>query len=152
MGWKQESPTLIQIPALVPNLLLWLETYIVGYGPSLRENQGHALLFIASNLSIPAPWLCAMYRDAGALCIFTEYIPEKNHEFMWDSLSKKKKGSLVSQIRPIFRKMRSPPTPGFYGGVEGGPVPHRWFRSTEEIPPISGSFEKQEDISRAMAP
>lgn len=58
-----------------------------------------------------------MYRDVGNLYIITEYIPGKNLENLWDSLSKQEKSSLVSQLRPIFREMRSLPTPGFYGGV-----------------------------------
>ncbi|OJJ88347.1 uncharacterized protein ASPGLDRAFT_63255 [Aspergillus glaucus CBS 516.65] len=133
---------LYPIPALMPDMLLWLETYILSDTAPLSENEGHALLFIQSNLPTPAPRLCAMYRDAGNLYIITEYIPGKNLENF----------SLVSQLRPIFQEMRSLPTHGFYGGVEGGPVPHhRWFRSTEQNPAITGPFEKEEDFGRAMA-
>lgn len=35
--------------------------YVVKYGPFASENEGHALLFIERNLSIPAPRLYAMY-------------------------------------------------------------------------------------------
>ena len=62
---------------------------------TLSENEGHILLFIESNLSIPTPRLCAMYRDAGNLYIVTEYIPEKDLENLWSSLSKHENDSLA---------------------------------------------------------
>lgn len=43
-------------------LVVIRDLYVVKYGPFVSENEGHALLFLERNLSIPVPRLYAMYR------------------------------------------------------------------------------------------
>ncbi|KAF9884966.1 hypothetical protein FE257_000876 [Aspergillus nanangensis] len=47
--------------------------------------------------------------------------------------------------------MRALPSPGFYGSVNQGPVPHRYFFSREKDPTITGPFQTEEEFGKAIA-
>ncbi|KAJ5702217.1 hypothetical protein N7488_009765 [Penicillium malachiteum] len=46
--------------------------------------------------------------------------------------------------------MRALPPPGFYGGVNGGPVPYRYFWSPEKDPAITGPFQTAEEFAKGI--
>ena len=132
-------------------LVVIRERYVVKYGPLVTENEGHALLFVEKRLNNAAPRLYAMYRDGGTVYIAMEYIPGISLEMAWPSLTEANKHSIVGQLRCIFDQMRALPSPGFYGSVNGGPVPHRYFFSREKDPAITGPFQTEEDFGKAIA-
>lgn len=47
--------------------------------------------------------------------------------------------------------MRALPSPGFYGSVNQGPVPHRYFFSREKDPTVTGPFQTEEEFGSAIA-
>ncbi|KAJ5487713.1 Phosphotransferase enzyme family protein [Penicillium desertorum] len=47
--------------------------------------------------------------------------------------------------------MRALPSSGFYGSINRGPVPHRYFFSREKDPAITGPFQTEEQFGRAIA-
>jgi aminoglycoside phosphotransferase (APT) family kinase protein len=141
----------IRNPDYGGRLVVIRDLYVVKYGPYVAENEGYALLFIEQKLSIPAPRLYAMYRNEDKLYIVMQYIPGITLGHIWPSLPENTKTVLLGELRSIFADMRSLPSPGFYGSVTQGPVPHRYFFSREGNPAITGPFTKEEDFSKAIA-
>ncbi|KAL4746588.1 hypothetical protein BDW72DRAFT_207202 [Aspergillus terricola var. indicus] len=78
-----------------------------------------------------------MYRDRDSLYTVMEYIPGV-------SLG-------MAQLRCIFDQMRALPSPGFYGSVNRGSVPHRYFFSREKDPTVTGPFQTEEEFGKAIA-
>lgn len=132
-------------------LVVIREIYVVKYGPFISENEGHALLFLERNLSIPVPRLYAMYRNADKLYIVMQYIPGTELQDLWPSLSGREKNWLLGQLRSIFQDIRSLSPPLFYGSVEGGPVPRRYFYARDGNPAMTGPFGNEQDFSKAMS-
>lgn len=126
------------------------EVFVVKYGPAVFENEGHALLAIEKTQSIPAPRLYAMYRQDEKLYIIMEYIPGHRLSDIWPLLSETGKLSIANHLREIFDKLRALPSPGTFGGVLGGPLPHRYFFSYEKDPHITGPFNTEDDVYRAL--
>ncbi|KAJ6027948.1 Phosphotransferase enzyme family protein [Penicillium herquei] len=127
------------------------EKYIVKHSPLVTENKGHALLFVEKRLNIAAPRLYAIYRHRDTLYIVIEYIPGISLAMAWPSLTEAKKHSIVGQLQCIFNQMRALPSLGFYGSVNRGPVPHRYFFSREKDPAVTGPFQKEEEFGKAIA-
>ncbi|KAL3434605.1 phosphotransferase family protein [Aspergillus tetrazonus] len=132
-------------------LVVISDIYVVKYGPLVTENEGYALLSVEEQLNIAAPLLYAMYRDRDTLYIIMEYVPGVSLGIVWPSLTEANKYSLVRQLRCIFDQIRALPSPGFYGSVNQGPVPHRYFFSREKDPAVTGPFQTEEEFGRAIA-
>lgn len=132
-------------------LVVVRDTYVVKYGPLIMENEGYALLFVEERLNIPAPRLYAMYRNEDTLYIVMEYIRGPSLGTVWPSLTEANKKSITGELRRIFNQMGALPSPGFYGSVNGGPVPHMYFWSLEKDPAITGPFRTAEEFARAIA-
>ncbi|KAI9374456.1 hypothetical protein BJX61DRAFT_532383 [Aspergillus egyptiacus] len=92
-----------------------------------------------------------MYRDGVTLYIVMEYIPSISLGTAWPSLTEANKHSIVGQLRCIFDQMRALPSPGVYGSVNRGPVPHRYFFSRDKDPAVTGPFQTEEEFGRAIA-
>ncbi|KAL4745509.1 hypothetical protein BDW72DRAFT_208146 [Aspergillus terricola var. indicus] len=120
-------------------LVVIRDIYVVKYGPLVTEDEGYALLFVEEQLNIAAPLLYAMYRDRDTLYIVMEYVPGVSLGMVWPSLTEANKHSISS------------PSPGFYGSVDRGPVPHRYFFSREKDPAVTGPFQTEEEFGRAIA-
>jgi serine/threonine protein kinase len=132
-------------------LVVIRDKYVVKYGPLVTENEGYALLFVEERLNVAAPRLYAMYRDRDTLYIIMEYIRGISLEMAWPSLTEANKHSIVGQLRCIFDQMRALPSPGFYGSVNRGPVPHRYFFSREKDTAVTGPFQTEEEFRTAIA-
>ncbi|KAE8146853.1 phosphotransferase enzyme family protein [Aspergillus avenaceus] len=129
---EQATHTLPRKSEFHARLVVIRDKYVVKYGSHVTENEGYALLFVDERLDIAAPRLHAMYRDQDALYIVMEYIPGVSLGTAWPS--------------PTERCHR----PGFYGGVNRGPVPHRYFYSREDNPAVTGPFRTAEEFARAI--
>ncbi|KAF4976837.1 hypothetical protein FZEAL_6551 [Fusarium zealandicum] len=124
--------------------------FVVKYGRFVFENEGHALLFLDSVHGVPAPRLYAMYRENDKLYIVMEFIQGHQLSDTWSSLSEDEKSPLVNQLRAIFDCLRALPSPDMFGGVCGGALPNRWFFSREKDRRITGPFDREEDLCRAL--
>ncbi|KNG85603.1 phosphotransferase enzyme family protein [Aspergillus nomiae NRRL 13137] len=148
---EQATQTLPERSDYGRRLVVIRDKYVVKYGPLVNENEGYALLFVEKRLNIPAPRLYAMYRDQDTLYIVMEYIPSISLGMAWPSLTEVNKHSIVGQLRCIFDQMRELPSLGFYGSVNGGPVPHRYFWSRQNDPAVTGPFQAEEEFGKAIA-
>ncbi len=122
-----------------------------GVGVHMAENEGHALLFIEKHKFIPAPKLYAMYREEGKLYLIMSYMPGTQLGSIWDDLSENEKSCILIQLRSILDRMRSIPAPTIFSSVCGGPLRHRFFLWSESDPKITGPFQTEEDLDRALA-
>lgn len=89
-----------------------------------------------------------MYRDRDTLYIVMEYVPGISLGMVWPSLAEANKHSIVGQLRCIFDQMRALPSPGFYGSVNRGPVPHRYFYSREKTLPLPALFRRKKNSEK----
>ncbi|PHH87965.1 hypothetical protein CDD83_8166 [Cordyceps sp. RAO-2017] len=126
------------------------QKFVVKYGPAVFENEGHALLLVESYPHIPAPRLYAMYWEEGKLFIIMEFIAGLRLSDVWQHLSEEEKSTIVDQLRLAFEILRSIPSPGIFGGIFGGPLPHRYFFSLDNEHEVTGPFSAEEDLCRAL--
>ncbi|KAK9800982.1 putative Aminoglycoside phosphotransferase domain-containing protein [Seiridium cardinale] len=125
--------------------------FVVKYGAVVFENEGHALLLL-ENMEVPTSRLYAMYREGEKLFIIMEFIPGVRLSDIWPALSEEEKEPIVAQLRRAFDCVRALPSPKTFSAVCGGPLPHRFFFSYQKKDPlISGPFDDERDISRALA-
>ncbi|KAM4065489.1 phosphotransferase enzyme family protein [Hirsutella rhossiliensis] len=124
--------------------------FVVKYGPAVFENEGHALLRVESYPDIPSPRLYAMYREEENLYIIMEFVQGQRLSDVWPCLSEDQKVHIAGQLRRAQESLRSIPSPGYYGGVFGGPLPHRYFFSADHNPRITGPFYAEEDLCHAL--
>ncbi|KAJ5087482.1 phosphotransferase enzyme family protein [Penicillium angulare] len=148
---EQETKTISRDSVFGARIVLIRDTYVVKYGSHVNENEGHALLFIEKELRIPAPRLYAMYRHQNDVYIVMEYMPGISLGSAWPLLTTTNKDSIARELRCIFDQIRSLPSRGFYGSLNRGPVPHRYFYSREKDPHITGPFETAEEFAKAIA-
>ncbi|WEW55666.1 hypothetical protein PRK78_001099 [Emydomyces testavorans] len=125
--------------------------FVVKYGRYIRDNEGYALLFLEQYPLIPAPRLYAMYREDGILYLVMQLLPGSDLLVLWDELSSNEKESICGQLKEIFDQIRAIPSPGIFGSVTGGPVPHRFFGWRDKDPRIVGPFKTLEDFHLGMA-
>ncbi|CRK04388.1 hypothetical protein HYQ45_012869 [Verticillium longisporum] len=128
------------------------DIFVVKYGPFVFENEGHALMLLQSQCAneVPAPHIYAMYRENDKLYLVMEYVPGTQLSDLWPSLSEDEKTPIVHQLRHVCDRLRMLSSPGYYGGVYGGPIQHRYFMSVEKDPRVTGPFTKEEDVNRAL--
>ena len=127
------------------------DCFIVQYGINIHENEGYALLLLEHYPSIPSPQLYAMWRHGGVLYIVMELIPGQNLRTLWPTLSDNEKSSICSQLRQALTPVRSIPSPGNYGNVLGGPLPHLFFATFTGDPQIGGPFQTSKDLHAGLA-
>ncbi|KAG9253650.1 uncharacterized protein F5Z01DRAFT_657856 [Emericellopsis atlantica] len=80
----------------------------------------------------PAPVLYAMNREGDRLFLVMEYVQGQQLDQVWSDLSEAQKLSITSQLRRATDNMRGLLSPGYFGGMVGGPVPHRFFFSAKK--------------------
>ncbi|BDD57420.1 hypothetical protein MAP00_002783 [Monascus purpureus] len=128
--------------------------FLVKHGRGVREREGQALLFLESHLNgaVSIPKLYAMYRipTNGHLCLVMERIQGESLEAIWHMLGEDAKSTICSKIRTLFDTIRSVPSPGYYGSVDKGPVPHHLFHSPESDGTICGPFHSEYDFNKGL--
>ncbi|KAH8708486.1 hypothetical protein GQ44DRAFT_743160 [Phaeosphaeriaceae sp. PMI808] len=125
--------------------------FIVKYGPYIRENEGYALLLLEKYPSIPAPRLYTMYREDSILYLIMQLLPGQNLRSVWEDLSGTQKVHICDQLREAFTQIRSIPSPGIFGDVIGGPLPHLFFGWRGGDLTLCGPFETLEDLHMGLA-
>ncbi|PLN81340.1 phosphotransferase family protein [Aspergillus taichungensis] len=148
---KQATRTLPKGSDYGECLVVIRDIYVVKYGSLVDENEGYALLFVEEQLNIAAPRLYAMYRNQDTLYIVMKYVHGISLGAVWASLTEAKKNSIVRELRCVFDQMRALPSQGFYGSVNRGRVPRRYFFSREKDPAITGPFQTEEEFGTAIA-
>lgn len=127
--------------------------FVVKYGPGTNEIEGHNLLFVEHHLHnvVRAPRLYAMHRDTdGTLFLIIEFVEGETLESLWKTLSDDEKTHIVCKLKAIFDGIRSLPSPGFYGSVNKGSIPHHLFYTNPLDRKISGPFLHEYEVNGAI--
>lgn len=127
--------------------------YLVKYGPRARRIEGDNLLFLElQKPQIRAPRLYAMWQDANnELYIVMERILGQPLDTLWPSLSIDDRKLILGKLRGIFDQIRAIPSPGFFGSVTGGKVPHALCWMADDDPEVNGPFGNGQDLVRGLA-
>jgi aminoglycoside phosphotransferase (APT) family kinase protein len=92
-----------------------------------------------------------MYRQEDKLYIVMEFKKGTQIEEVWDSIPEPAKSDVVAHLRVIMDDLRRILSPGIFGSVSHGPVPHKFFWTPVPYPQVNGPFEHEQDFSMAMA-
>ncbi|CAK7226975.1 hypothetical protein SBRCBS47491_006412 [Sporothrix bragantina] len=78
-------------------------------------------------------------------------LPGSQLQLVWESLADKEKNHILVQLKSIWTYLRSIPAPSLFSSVTGGPLRHRFFLWLEPDPRITGPFQTEVDLCRALA-
>lgn len=128
--------------------------FIVKHGRGVLEREGQTLLFLQKHLDniVTVPKLYAMFRMAstGHLCLIMQRLSGESLETMWPILDEDGKTTICRKLKEFFATIRRIPSPGFYGSVERGPMPHHLFHSAEGDGSICGPFTSELELHAAF--
>lgn len=128
--------------------------FIVKHGRGVLEREGQTLLFLQKHLNniVTGPKLYAMFRMAstGHLCLIMQRLSGESLETMWPTLDEDGKTTICRKLKEFFATIRRIPSPGFYGSVERGSMPHHLFYSAEGDRSICGPFTSELELNAAF--
>ncbi|KAJ5688498.1 hypothetical protein N7462_002890 [Penicillium macrosclerotiorum] len=118
---------------------------IVKYGGCIRVQEGQALAYLEQYTEVPAPRLYAMYYDSEELFLIMQRVPGVQLDSIWPSLASCEKDDIIANLHIIFDMMRNIecPWPNFFGGLDGGSVPHYLFYSQSGDKKFLGPFSSE---------
>lgn len=124
-----------QHPSGMPNITIYKLKYLVK--KSLRHTHGRlpaeiaTLKFLNRYTTIPVPKVLAVLKadDGITTYLVMNYIPAPTLAQAWPSLSGGEKEDVCTQLRKHLDQLRRlvPPSPTYFGGVNGGPLPNDLF-------------------------
>jgi len=127
------------------------EHFVVKHGSGVEEREGQNLLFLEQQLggSSAIPKLYAMYRSLvnSHICLIMERMPGEPLGILWPSLSVAEKSQICAKTKAILTTIRQIPAVGFYGSVNGGPIPHHLLWNVERDSTIHGPFESEQELN-----
>ncbi|KAE8378983.1 hypothetical protein BDV26DRAFT_303885 [Aspergillus bertholletiae] len=106
---------------------------VVKYGGCVDVWEGQALVYLERHVpEVPAPRLYAIYYDSKKLFLIMQR----------PSLAPSEKDDIIAKLRLIFDAMRKAecPWPNFFGGLDGGGLPHYLFYSQHGDEKFLGPF------------
>ncbi|EJT79711.1 hypothetical protein GGTG_04795 [Gaeumannomyces tritici R3-111a-1] len=137
--------------------------FVVKYGPGVSLTEGENMLFVREACGIPTPHVYALYTKTQPngrkrAFIVMEYIDGEPLISRWDTMSREAKSDMSRRMRSMLDKMRSIPSPGYYGCIGRRPLEDGMFwtspnedRSKLAIDgPINGPFDTEQQLNRAM--
>lgn len=95
--------------------------FVVKCGRSVTLSEGENMLFVRRHSDLCVPTLYAAFRDTESRenYLVMESIAGDSVSMVWDKLDKATKDSVAAQLRTGFDQLRSVPSPGHLGGLDG---------------------------------
>lgn len=116
---------------------------VVKYGGCINIWAGQALVYLERHVpAVPAPRLYAMYSDSEQVFLIMQRAPGVQLNSIWPSLADSEKDDIIAKLQIIFDAMRRAecPWPDFFGGLDGGGLPHYLFYSQHGDEKFLGPF------------
>ncbi|KAJ6021194.1 phosphotransferase enzyme family protein [Penicillium herquei] len=118
---------------------------VVKYGTCVDVREGQALVYLERYVpEVPAPRLYAMYYpdDSKQLFLIIQRAPGVQLDKIWPSLEPSEKDDIITKLERIFDTLRKAecPWPDFFGGLDGGGIPHYLFYSQHGDRKFLGPF------------
>ncbi len=135
--------------------------FVVKYGVNVSLTEGQNMLFVRDTCDIPVPQVFALYSrvlPSGVTVnyIVMEYIRGEPLHVRWDVLSGTDKSAISRELRLIFSKLRSVPSPGYFGCIGRRPLEESMFwtrpaeNGAEPVPTVDGPFDTEAQLNDAM--
>lgn len=116
---------------------------VAKFGGSVDDWEGQALVYLERHASkVSAPRLYAMYHDSDQLFLVMQRAPGVQLDSIWPTLTESEKDDVIAKLGQTFDVMREAkcPWPDFFGGLDGGSVPHYLFYSQKGDQKYLGPF------------
>ena len=124
-----------QHPSGVPNITIYKLKYLVK--KSLKHTHDRlpaeiaTLRFLNEHTTIPVPKVLAVLKadDGITTYLVMNYIPAPTLQQAWPTLTGAEKEDVAMQLRKHLDQLHAltPPSPTYFGGVNGGPLPNDLF-------------------------
>ncbi|XRM41001.1 hypothetical protein ABZX51_004301 [Aspergillus tubingensis] len=120
-----------------------------GYGVPLIEAE--TMKFLENN-QVPVPKVHAAFKDPGnkKTYIIMDHVPGDTLEALLPSLDSSEKATICKLIKDAITKLRSIPSPEYFGMVNRQPYLDGVFWTVNDDPKISGPFTSQEAFNHAI--
>ncbi len=114
--------------------------FLVKHGRNVSLDEGLNMLYVQGACDIVIPRVYALYTkpmpegyEGVSKYIVMEYIPAESLETRWKRLGREEKSAVTQQLKLIFQKLRSVPSPGYIGSFGRRPVLHGWNPFWEQM-------------------
>ncbi|KAF5127157.1 hypothetical protein E5D57_008085 [Metarhizium anisopliae] len=133
--------------------------FVVKYGVLVSLTEGENMLFVRETCDISVPQVFALYSriypgGTKVSYIVMEYIQGKSLDNFWDTMSAADKSNTSQQLRLMLDKLRSVPSPGYFGCIGRRPMEEGMFWTGEEDSNdpglISGPFDTEAQLNNAL--
>ncbi|GKZ33833.1 hypothetical protein AbraIFM66950_003917 [Aspergillus brasiliensis] len=120
-----------------------------GYGVPLIEAE--TMKFLEDN-QVPVPKVHAAFKDPKSkkIYIIMDHVPGDTPESLLPSLDPNEKATICKLIKDAICKLRSIPSPDYFGMLNREPYLDEVFWTADYDPKIFGPFANQEDLSLAI--
>lgn len=118
------------------------------------------MLFARETCGVPVPRVFAFYSrthpsGTEVVYIVMEYIQGSTLAARWDTMSDAEKSAISQQLQRVFDKLRSIPSPGYFGCIERRPMEECmfWTRPEEGATyhdPFAGPFDTETQLNNAL--
>ncbi|KAK3370802.1 phosphotransferase enzyme family protein [Lasiosphaeria ovina] len=136
------------------------EHYVVKYGVNVSLTEGENMLFARDTCGLPVPRVYAFYSRRSSPSgrhmgyIVMECVRGATLLDRWSGMSDADKADAVRQLRRILDKMRSVPSPGYYGCIGRRPFEESLFWSCPDPDqpqdPLAGPFDTEDQFNGAV--
>ncbi|OJJ73478.1 hypothetical protein ASPBRDRAFT_41164 [Aspergillus brasiliensis CBS 101740] len=120
-----------------------------GYGVPLIEAETMKFL---EDSQVPVPKVHAVFKDpmSKKIYIILDHVPGDTLESLLPSLDPNEKATICKLIKDAIFKLRSIPSPDYFGMLNREPYLDGVFWTADYDPKISGPFANQEDLNLAI--
>jgi hypothetical protein len=135
------------------------EHFVVKYGVAVSLMEGENMLFVRETCDIPVPQVFALYSridPSGAKVnyIIIEHVRGATLDTRWDAISGIDKSEIARKLRLMFDRLRSIPSPGYFGCTGRRPMEECmfWTRREDGVEPglIDGPFDTEAQLNNAL--
>ncbi|OIW30981.1 phosphotransferase enzyme family protein, partial [Coniochaeta ligniaria NRRL 30616] len=126
--------------------------FAVKYGWQVHLVEGDSMIFVAKSTKIRVPKVYAMFTEVSTNLKFIvmEYISGKTLADRWEELDQDQKQAIATQLRRYFDELRSLPSPGYFGSIDGSGLGHPFFHPAGDDGTFSGPFETEVELLQAL--
>ncbi|KID81768.1 phosphotransferase enzyme family protein [Metarhizium guizhouense ARSEF 977] len=133
--------------------------FVVKYGVLVSLTEGENMLFVRETCDISVPQVFALYSrihpgGTKVSYIVMEYIQGKSLDSCWDTMSAADKSNTSQRLRLMLDKLRSVPSPGYFGCIGRRPMEEGIFWTRQEDSKdhglISGPFDTEAQLNNAL--
>ena len=123
------------------------EKTVLKFGDTVRRAEAETMQLVRRRTSAPVPSIHNVYENKdGQTMIVMDYVPGKNLEDVWDTMSDESKARIIAQLSQHLKEIRSI-TGAFIGGVDGTPCEDQIFEGKGSE---SGPYKSEDEFNAGL--